>query len=102
MVGPSRVDNAGDDFLEPRHQEPVPRGTPARVGAGPGVLVSLAVGLVLLAIAFSLTSTRQRRVQGDEAPTTARPQPRADRDFTYERKDLIRVWEDAHAPRASS
>lgn len=82
------------------NQEPVPRGARARVGHGPGVLVSLAVGLVLLAIAFSVDFPRASvGFKGDEATYYLLGHSLArDRDFTYERKDLIRVWEEYHAP----
>jgi len=83
-----------------QNQEPVPRGTRARTGHGPGLLVSGAVGLVLLAIALSVDLPRASvGFKGDEATYYLLGQSLArDHDFTYQRKDLIRVWEEYHAP----
>jgi hypothetical protein len=83
-----------------QNQEPVPRASRARAGRGPGLLVSAAVGLVLLAIAFSVDFPNASvGFKGDEATYYLLGQSLArDHDFTYERKDLIRVWEEYHAP----
>jgi hypothetical protein len=83
-----------------QNQELTQRGTRARAGHGPGLLVTAAVGLVLLAIAGSVDfRTASVGFKGDEATYYLLGQSLArDRDFAYERKDLIRVWEEYHAP----
>ncbi len=65
-----------------------------------GLLVTAAVGLVLLGIAFSIDFPRASiGFKGDEATYYMLGHSLAeDADFTYERKDLIRVWREYHAP----
>ena len=83
-----------------QNQEPVPRAYRARSGHGPGLLVSAAVAFVLLGVAFSVDfPSASVGFKGDEATYYLLGQSLArDGDFTYERKDLIRVWEEYHAP----
>ncbi|HSL21829.1 MAG TPA: hypothetical protein VK886_09845 [Vicinamibacterales bacterium] len=65
-----------------------------------GGFVAIAVGVVLLAIAVSVDFPRASvGFKGDEATYYMLGHSLArDGDFTYERRDLIRVWEEYHAP----
>jgi hypothetical protein len=83
-----------------QNQEPAPRLSRARAGHAPGLLVTVATAVVLLGIAFSVDfPSASVGFKGDEATYYLLGQSLArDRDFAYERKDLIRVWEEYHAP----
>jgi hypothetical protein len=70
------------------------RGIPA------GLFVTLATGLVLLAVAVSVDFPRASRgFKGDEATYYMLGKSLArDGDFAYTRRDLVRVWEEYSAP----
>ncbi|MBI2221400.1 MAG: hypothetical protein HYU53_09350 [Acidobacteria bacterium] len=74
----------------------------ARVRGGHrvGATLALTFGLVLLGIAVSVDFPRAGLgFKGDEATYYLLGHSLArDRDFTYERRDLVRVWEEYHAP----
>ena len=65
-----------------------------------GAALVTAVGLLLLAIAVSVDYPRAGLgFKGDEATYYMLGHSLArDRDFTYEHRDLVRVWEEYHAP----
>ena len=71
-----------------------------RTGDRAGVFVTAAFGLILLAIALSIDFPRASiGFKGDEATYYMLGHSLAeDGDFTYERRDLIRVWREYHAP----
>ena len=66
----------------------------------PGVAAAASVALVLLAFAATVDFPRaEHGFKGDEATYYVLGHSLArDFDFTYERHDLIRVWEEYHAP----
>jgi len=78
----------------------LPAGRRTQPASRAGLFVTAAVGVVLLAIAFSVDFPKTSiGFKGDEATYYLLGRSLAqDRDFTYERKDLIRVWEEYHAP----
>lgn len=85
----ARVQN--DGIVPRRHDRP---------GHRAGLIVTTAFGLVLIAIALSVDFPRASiGFKGDEATYYMLGHSLAeDGDFTYERKDLIRVWREYHAP----
>ncbi len=88
-IATARVQNGGG---APRRRD--------RPGHRAGIVVTTAFGLVLLAIALSVDFPRASiGFKGDEATYYMLAHSLArDHDFTYERKDLVRVWEEYHAP----
>ncbi len=67
----------------------------------PGALVTTAVALVSLAFAAvrRFSTHRARASKATKRPTTASTYSLArDRDFTFQRQDLIRVWEEFPGP----
>ena len=81
----------------------VSRGEPAvkSMTPKPGYIASAFVGILLLAFAFSVNCPKANgdRFKGDESTYYRLGHSLArDFDFQYERKDLIRVWEEFSAP----
>lgn len=72
----------------------------SRTSDRPGLFVALAAGLILLAFAVSVDFPRASiGFKGDEATYYLLAHSLArDHDFRYERRDLIRVWEEYSAP----
>jgi len=68
----------------------------ARAARAPGAIASVALGLLLLAFAASFDLPRETQTfKGDEATYYSLTKSLAsDFDFTFERKDLTRVWEE--------
>ena len=70
--------------------------TPARVARNPGVVAAAGLGLVLLAFAATIDLPRvSQGFKGDEATYYSLTKSLAtDFDFSFERRDLTRVWEE--------
>src|SRR5213079_1684039 len=68
----------------------------ARAARAPGAIVSVGLGLLLLAFAATVDLPRESQAfKGDEATYYSLTKSlAADFDFSFERKDLTRVWEE--------